>query len=325
MGSSYTKEFDDITTATNASVIPGLVNQVLLDHPIYAELAAPERRMTSPFAQNRAEVKVRAGRNNSVKFFSSATAEVDLFDQQHMTSAWFEPAILGGAVVYTDVEKEQTEGRDGIISLQRVKMETLEETFKEVISQNLYGDGSAGTTLGLGALVPVSPGSYTVGHLSEASYPFWVPYYEGNCGSWPSFGYFGSTGDKVITLINTCSDGTTAPDLLVTDQATWERFHRSLGSKVQYVSNDSFGNIGKLTLRILGTKLIWDKECDANTLFALHTKWFSLVSSPGMNMRVSQTRYLDRQPMVSYNFVVWRHQMIIKRRNLQGRTDGWAN
>lgn len=324
MGSSYTKEFDDITTATNASVIPGLVNQLLTDHPVYSELTKSENRMSSTFAQNRVEWKVRAGLNNSVKYFSSATAEVDLYDQAHMTSAWAEPSILGGAVLYTDVEKEQTEGRDGIISLQRVKMEALEDTFKEILSDNLFGDGTAGTTMGLGAWVPVSPGSNTVAHLSETTYKFWKPYYEASAGAWGSYGYL-TAGDKVITGLNTCSDGNEQPDLLIFDQTTFERFHRTLGGKVQFHTNEAFGEIGKQTLRIWGKKIVWDKQADPNTVIMLHSKYFRWVTSPGMNMKVYPTKYLERQPMVSYNFMVLRHQLICTRRNIQGRIDGWTD
>jgi hypothetical protein len=324
MGTSYTKEFDDITTATNASVIPGLFNQLLTDHPVYSELTAADNRMTSTFAQNRLEWKVRAGLNNSIKYFSTATAEVDLFDQEHMTTAWAEPALMGGAVVYTDVEKEQTEGRDGVISLQRVKMEALEDAFKEILSANLFGDGTGGTTMGLGAWVPVSPGTATVAHLSEATYDFWVPYYQGGAGAWNSFGYL-TAGDKVITMLNTCADGSMQPDLLIMDQTTWERFHRSLAGKVAFHTNEAFGEIGKQSLRIWGKKLVWDKAADPNTLIALHSKRFKWVTSPSMNMRVSPTRYLERQPLVSYNFVVLRHQLICTQRNIQGRLDEWTD
>ena len=63
-------------------------------------------------------------------------------------------------------------------------------------------------------------------------------------------------------------------------------------------------------------------KCDPDTIFAIHTDLLQMVVSPGMNMRVYPTRHLDRQPMISYNFIAFRHQMVPKRRNVLGRADG---
>lgn len=320
-GTTYTKEFDDITTLANASMLPEIVDQTFNDHPGWAELS--KNREESTFTQDRLEIKVRAGRNKTLKYFSSATAEVDLFDTQYMTSGWVNPAILGGVVVYTDVEKEQVEGNpDAIKSLQRIKMETLEDSVAEVLGQQLYGDGSAGTTMGLGAWLPVSPGAFTVAALSESSYPMWVPYYEGSVGSWATSGYQGSTKDKIIRAIRLVADGTKKVNLLLTDDSTWARWHDRNATKIQFTTSAEYGNVQKWDAQILNIPLIPDKDADADTLIGINTKYVKLVVSKGMNMRVSPTRYLEKAPMVSYNFWVFRHQLVFTRRNVHFRMDG---
>lgn len=323
-GTSYTKEFDDITTISNASVLPGVIDQTFNEHPGWKELS--KNREESTFTQDRLEIKVRAGRNKTLKYFSSATAEVDLFDTQHMTSGWVSPAILGGVVVYTDIEKEQV-GNDtnAIISLQRVKMEALEDSVSEVLGQQLYGDGTAGTTMGLGAWLPVSPGSFTVAALAEASYPMWVPYYEASIGSWATSGYQGSTKDKIIRAVRYVANGTQKINLFLTDDSTWARYHDKNAGKVQFHTKDAYGNVGGYDAQILGIPLIPDKDCDADTLFGINTKFVKLVVSKGMNMRVSPTRYLEKSPLVSYNFWVFRHQLVFTRRNVHFRVDGIAD
>ena len=109
-GTSYEKIFDDVTTLSNASSAPGVVDQTFREHDVWKRIADESHRVSSTFTQDRYEFSVKAGRNKSLKYFQTTTAEVDLFDTQHTTKAWVPPAILGGVIVYNDVEKEQVEG-----------------------------------------------------------------------------------------------------------------------------------------------------------------------------------------------------------------------
>ena len=322
-GTSYEKIFDDVTTLSNASSAPGVVDQTFREHDVWKRIAGDGNRVSSTFTQDRYEFSVKAGRNKSLKYFQTTTAEVDLFDTQHTTKAWVPPAILGGVIVYNDVEKEQVEGsKDALISLQKIKMEALEDSFMDVLSENLYGDGAAGTTIGLGAWVPVSPGSFTVAGLSEASYEMWQPLYEPTVGVWKNMGAFGATKDKLRRTIDSVADGTKRVDLLICDSETAHLHHDSLGAKVEYHSNATLGKVGEWEMTYMGIPLVPDRNCEDGTIIGLRTKFIKLVVSPGMNMKVSGTRYLEKSPMVSYNFVVFRHQLVFLRRNVHFRFDG---
>jgi hypothetical protein len=322
-GTSYEKVFDDVTTISNASSAPGVVDQTFREHDVWKRFADENHRVSSTFTQDRYEFKVKAGRNKSLKYFQTTTAEVDLFDTQHMTTAWVPPAILGGVIVYNDIEKEQVEGsQDALISLQRVKMEALEDSFRDVLSENLYGDGAAGTTIGLGSWVPVSPGSYTVANLSEATYDVWNPFHQPTVGAWKNFGGHGATKDLLRRAIRAVADGTKKVDILVCDDETANLHHDALGAKVEYHNNAAYGKVGEWEMTYMGIPIVPDRNCDDGTVIGLRTKYIKLVVSPGMNMKVSGTRYLEKSPLVSYNFVVFRHQLVFLRRNVHFRFDG---
>jgi hypothetical protein len=322
-GTSYEKVFDDVTTLSNASSAPGVVDQTFREHDVWNRIAGEGNRVSSTFTQDRYEFSVKAGRNKSLKYLQSTTAEVDLFDTQHTTKAWVPPAILGGVIVYNDIEKEQVEGsKDALVSLQKIKMEALQDSFLDTLSENLYGDGSAGTTIGLGAWVPVNPGSYTVAALSEATYEMWQPLHVPSVGAWKNFGGFGATKDLLRRAIRSVADGTKKVDLLIADDETVNLHHDALGPKVQYHSNSTLGEIGKWELTYMGIPIVADRNCDDATVIGLRTKYIRMVVSPGMNMKVSSTRYLEKSPLVSYNFVVFRHQLVFLRRNVHFRFDG---
>jgi hypothetical protein len=320
-GTSYTKEFNDITTLVGASMLPEIFKQTFDDQPTWGELT--KNQETDPFAHDRLEIKVQAGRNKTLRNFTSATTEIDLYDTQHLTSGWVSPAMLGGVVVFTELEKIQVEGNsDAAKSLVRIKYEALEDSVGEVLGLQVFGDGTAGTTMGLGAWLPVSPGSYTVAALSEASYPMWVPYYEGGIGAYANFGYQGATKDKIIRVMRTVADGNRKPNKLICDDETWALWHDKNAAKIQFHKKDDYGNVGGYDAFILGVPLIPDHNCDAGTIFGINTKYVKYVVSKGANARMTETRTLEKMPLISYNFWWHRYQVVFTRRNVHFRIDG---
>jgi len=324
-GTSYTRYFDNVTTLANESMAKEIVRQVFAEHKFFKRMMQPENVVYNRFVDDKFFIRVRAGKATNIKYMSGPTDTIELFDDQLFTRAWFTPAILAGAIMYTDTEKEQTEGSDDALEiLQSEKTEAYQESVGEIVNQNLYSDGSLNTTMGLGSIIPVNPGSYVVGQIDEAQYPFWKSYYLPNFGSWATYGPGGTGRNKLLALINATTYGQKKPNMLLTDQTTIERYYNSLEKKIEYTSAGSFGKIGSDIddLSFMGIPFVWDRDCDPDTIFSNHTDLMKMVVSPGMNMRVYPTRYLDKQPMISYNFIAFRHQMVPKRRNVLGRADG---
>lgn len=327
MEASTTTFFDNVTTIANAKTLREVTKQSFSEHPFYDEMMKPENLIYDKFVDDKFFIPVKAGKASNIKYLDGVAGEIDLYDDQLMTKAMFSPAILAGAILYTDAEKEQVENNtDAITSLQKEKTETFTDTVSEIVNQSLYGDGSAFTTLGLGTFAPVSPGNYTVGGLDETSYRFWKSYYLPDFGSWKVYGPNGSGKNLLNRLINAVTFNRKKPTLLLTDIPTIERYTDNLETRIRYTDAGSYGKIGGSTvaddLSYAGIRFIGDRDCDPDTLFALHLQFFKMVVSPGMNMRVSPTKTLERQPMISYNFFSWRHQVVCKRRNVQARADG---
>lgn len=327
-GTSYTKFFDNVTSISNESMTREIVVQSFNENAFYREVM--KNVEYNRFVDDKFFIPVRAGKATNIKYLDGAAGEIDLHDDQLFTRSWYTPAILAGAVLYSDTEKEQVEGNeDALTSLQKQKMEVFQDSVGEIINQNLYGDGSLSTTLGLGALVPVSPGAFVVGAIDEAQYPFWKSYYLPAFGSWKTYGPKGTGINKLLKFIHALTYNQKQPDLLLMDYNTVERYETQEESKVQIFSADMLGKISISasddSLSYKGVRIVPDRDADPDTIFGLHTDLFRMVVSPGMNMRVSPTRYLERQPLISFNFVAFRHQLVCKRRNVNGRADGIAD
>ncbi len=324
-GTQYIKWFDNVTTLANESMSKEIIRQVFVEHKFFKQMMKPENIVYSRFVDDKHFFSVRVGTVTNIKYMNGPTDTIELFDDQLFTKGWITPAILAGAIMYTDTEKEQCNGDDGALeTLQNEKTEAFKESTGEIVNNGLFSDGSLNTTMGLGAIVPVNPGSYVVANIDEAQYPLWKSYHMPNFGSWAVYGPNGTGFNKLLRLVNATTYNQKKPNMFLTDLATQERYYNGLEHKVEYTSAGAFGKIGADLddLSWNGIPFVADRDCDPDTIFALHTDLLKMVVSPGFNMRVYPTKSLERQPMISYNFIAFRHNVLPKRRNVLGRADG---
>lgn len=317
---SQTLDYDNLVVSTMAMRLPKIKAQVLKEHKVLALLT--KNKETSGMGRQ-IEVDLEYGENNTVDYLSSIESEISVTDQQHLTKAYFTPALLAGVVKWNAEEKAQNSSKEKYIDLMKVKERRIKATFRRKLAQGLYGTGANRTTNGLGMYVPTAVGSNTVGGISEATAPWWRSQVRTSSGSFAANGIFGSANDYVLNGIINCTDEE-MPDLIISDTTVFEYAHKSFGSDVRYVSNDTFGNIGKMELRYQGTRWVWDKDCDAATMFILHTGDFIFVTTAGMDFTPTPVMTPDKQPWVRYVAYLSRHQLVVNRRMLHMRLSGWA-
>ena len=320
MAPTQTLTYDNLVTSTMAARATQVKEQVLKEHKAWAELS--KRRKTSGMG-HQIEVPVEYGENNTVGYLDSIEDEITVTDQQHLTLARYNPSLLAGVVKWNEEEKAQNSGKERFINLMEVKERRLKATFRRILSQNLYGDGSGKKTNGLAMYVPTAVGSNTVGGLAEATYAWWKSQVRASGGSFAANGIFGATTDYVLNMFIACSDDT-MPDLLLSDATVFEFAHRNFGQDVAYHNNKNFGTIGKLELMYQGVRWVWDKDADAATLFFLHTDSFILYETPGMAMNQTEVMTPPNQPWVKFIAFIYRHQLACDKRMLNGRISAWT-
>lgn len=315
------QDLDNVYSATLAEMSSEVTGQLLTENPIIAELT---KNVKTGGMGKWIEFRLRYGRNPNAKFFVSSSDTINLTSTQVLTTAYVEPSLLVIPVKFDDIERKQNSGAEQIVDLAGEYLEQAKETGQSILAENLYGDGASKTTMGLGAWVPQTVGSNTVAGISESSASWWQSYSRTSAGSWAANGYLGTSNDYMVNAYLRLSDGSKKPNLIISDDSTFEKFHRTLGQQVRYISQSAFGEIGKLELQFLGSKYLHDKNADADTTFMLHTDDFEWHVTEGMNFDTSDVRRVDKQPFVSYVVMALRHQLVCKRRNLQGRISGWT-
>jgi hypothetical protein len=105
----------------------------------------------------------------------------------------------------------------------------------------------------------------------------------------------------------------------------YEKFHASLLTDVRITDPRNFQAYGSDDgIPILGAKYINDKDCDSGTILMLHPQDFRFYVSPGMNFKMLPMMRIPNQPLVQFQFMSFRHELVCTRRNRQARLSGWT-
>lgn len=328
---TYSEEWNDLVSSTAAHFIPGVFRQTITDHPLLRRFMSKQKDITGMGKQ--IEFEVSFGDNESVQFITSPAQSFTFSSQSVLTKGKVDPSLLVGHVLFEETEKRQNSSSEQIVNLVEERINQLRETFERKLSKALFSNGYLSgkpATKGLKFWVPTNPGSLTIANLPESSYPWWKSQARNSCGSWATNGYGGSALNYPRNMFLSCTDGSRKPDLVVSSQGVFELFHDYLLGKVQITLPGNFRPYGDTTatpgseFSFMGAEYLWDKDCDSGTMLFLHTDSFQLAVTPGMNFDMLPIQRIPNQPLLSYQFMMLRHELICTRRNWQGRTAGWT-
>lgn len=329
---SYSEEWNDLVSATAAHFIPGTFRQTITDHPLLRRLMGTQKDITGMGKQ--IEFVVSFGDNESVQFINSPAQTFSFGSNAVVTKGKVDPSLLVGHVLFEETEKKQNSGDEQIVNLVEERIAQLKETFDRKLSKALFSNGYLSgkpCTKGLKFWVPTNPGSLTIANLPETNYAWWKSQSRTACGSWATNGYGGTNLNYPRNMYLSCTDGSRRPGLIVSSQGVFELFHDYLLSKVQITMPGNFRPYGDSNVApsepfdtFMQSEYLWDRDCDAGTMLFLHPESFKLFTTEGMNFDMLPIQRIPNQPLLSYQFMMLRHELVCTRRNWQGRTSGWT-
>ena len=324
--STLTQNWDTAAVLLMAKRAPGLAKQTIDDNPLVEGVTTKE--ITSMMGL-RIEVPLEIGRNPNAGYLSSFDAMVEIVPTEVAAMAVYKPSLLHCPLKFNAYEKKLATSPEAFANVITIRENQARRTMAEMLNQALYGTGANLKTMGLGAYVPTTVGSNTVGTISETNAPFWKSQVRTGAGSWAANGHNGTANDYMLDMWITCSSSATgakgSPDLLVADTSVYQYYSANEGQKIRIISNSpGLGGVYENSLTYRGKPIVFDKMCDAGTVFFLHKDAFSWYVAPGMNMDVSPMLPVSNQPYVSYCVLTLFHQWVCERRNLLGKITGWT-
>lgn len=323
---SYTEEWNDLVSSTTEARIPGVMKQTLTEHRVLRRLTTNNKIIGG--GGTGITFTPSFGENESVRYVATSAAKYDFKAQAALTKGRVTPALLTGYILYDDNERDANSGDEQIADLVDIKLEQLRDTVDRKMARALYSNGTLDgdpCMKGFAFWIPTNPGALTLANISETNHPWWKSQHRPNAGDFAVNGWGGSDRNYILNMFVRTSDGGRRPNLIIADDGVFQEFHNFLLQKVQIPSQESFKAFGDSDISIAGlnAEFVWDPDCDSGTIIMLHTRDWYFYSSANLDGKLTPIREITNQPLLSFQFLAWKHQMVCTRRNMQGRISGW--
>jgi hypothetical protein len=263
------------------------------------------------------------GRNTTVGSYEGYEV-LDTTPQEGVTTAFYEWREIAGTISISRKEERQNSGEGRLLNLLESKITQAEMTMREVLNEQLLRGTVSGATFVPGnSAKDMYPLGYFLRKLSGTD-----PTIGGNVGNiaagstneegntwWThrtsAFNNDDDTGNDFSNSVTTyaglkanlhrmqnfCSRGAGgAPNLVVSDQVTYETYNNALDTQVRY-TNTAMADMGFDTIKLRGATMIWDEivpdvdtgtaALTTGTAFFINTKFYNLIIDSETDIEVT--------------------------------------
>jgi len=233
--------------------------------------------------------------NDTAQWYSGYE-QLNVTPQEGITDAIYPWAELAASVSISRAEERKNSGKSRLINLLEAKIKQAEEALILKCVTAIFGTGNYNTSqtskqmAGLLALVPEVPGSYDAGGL-DGDATWWQNKVLGDAAtwSWINVSSVGTGFVKLGHIYNNCAKGPGGrPDIMVSNQYTYESYCNGLLPNVRYTADDSVLQANFENIKYRGATWSWDEECISATItktlglttaciYLLNSKTFEIV------------------------------------------------
>jgi len=234
-----------------------------------------------------------ANTNNANSYSGYET--LDVTPNSPITASRWDIKQYASAVSMSGLEMLQNAGKEQIIDLLDGRMEIAESQLTNLISTDVYGDGTtnSGKALtGLQAIIADTPTSGTVGGIDRATWSFWqnVSYDASSDGGGAA------TSANIQSYMNATAlqlvRGTDSCDLIVADNNYYKLYLESLQT-IQRITSEEMGAAGFSSIKYYGTGKAVDVVLDGGVG----------GNCPTDHMYFCNSKYMCFRPHSARNFV----------------------
>ena len=306
--SSYTVNYDALLSTTLFAYRDKLVDNIFKYN---AFLAALKKYGGIEYQDGgeRVQQPLMYELNDTVSSFKGYE-QITIKPTDGITSAFYEWSEIAGTVSISRREERQNSGESALMRLLEKKVMQLEMSLKAAVNKQLVlgtvnnatfvPGNDAKDLLPLGYFLRYAPATDplaggNVGNIAAATYGWWKPNvctFGGSAATGHKFGLTVTTyaGLKVglYRMYNWCTKGAdgSAPNIVLTDQVTFETYENSLDQSIRYTNQD-MASMGFDNIKLKGATMIWDElvpdlytgteAITVGSAFFLNTQFYKLV------------------------------------------------
>lgn len=213
-------------------------------------------------------IPVMYGKNTTIRSYQGYDV-LDVTPQDGMTVAIYPWRQVAGSITISRIEERKNSGKSQIVGLLKSKIMQAEESMKEEVNRQLFGDGTGNGGLdlyGLNLLVEEEEGGWlsNVAGIDRTAETWWR-----NQASDMTGLSFATNGlNYMRTMYNNCSKGNIHPDLILTTQTIFEYYEKILAANERFIDTRS-GDAGFQNLLFKAAVIMYDTYNPAQTMFFL--------------------------------------------------------
>ncbi len=194
------------------------------------------------------------------------TSRISVFD-----AARFDIKIVGGTVVYSELERLRAQAKMGKYDLITEKMNNGKDSHIADMNRQMLGAGVIATDIqGIQLVISTTPTTGTVGGINRATFPFWR---NRQASGAQSASAFDNLRSSLTTVYNQCSLGGTkkTPKWVLTDRTSFQGYEAILVAleqiqelRVKAEADVAFDNEA---LRFKGANMFFDEDAPAGNAY----------------------------------------------------------
>lgn len=206
---------------------------------------------------------------------------INLLPQDPFTAAKYSWKQIAASMSISGLLKFQNSGdKHRVIDIVKSLFRNAEKSMRIGVNTQLFADGTGNSSKNIGGLaIAVEEGTAwsTYGGINSSTNSGWRNQWTGAVGSFAANGV-----DSMLTMFYNCSRNGMQPDLIITDQSTYESYERSLIKQERFVKADKkMGDLGFLALSYKEVPFVFDPDCTAGYMYFLTSETFKWVVGAG--------------------------------------------
>lgn len=207
------------------------------------------------------------------------TTRVDVFDRADYQ--WKEYA---GTVVMSALETDRNSGEGRVFPLLPAKLENLKNSMRSAINTDMFSDGTANASKGIGGLqylISSTPTTGVVGAISRANFTFWRNQQTSGALTTTAFDNLRAA---MRSIYNLCSNGMgdAHPSSIVTTRTVFEGFEGLLLANERFTDkDDGDGGFKNEVLKFKGAKISYDVACPTGLMYFFNPRFLKLAYVKG--------------------------------------------
>lgn len=307
-----TEQLDDLYVAVYNNRKKTVTDNIFTATPFYKMMKAKGGIKLNGTGGRYLEIPLSYAKNETVTSLDKGDT-ISISDTKFLTTAQYEWKFVAGSVVryYTDDAKNKS--KQAHLNLANAKVDNLERSMVDKFEEFAFGDGSGNSSKdpnGLFNLIDPTPTSSTsIGNINQSTYTWWQNKTKTATGAASVY-----LLTDMRTLYNNCGKGQASdvPDLMVTDQASYELFEDEVQEQRQTVNKQAADAMVE-TCTFKGKPVIWSVECTAGYMYFVNTAYIGLNVDPDINMTPTAWKDIPNQ-LDRVMQIVWKGNMIASRR-----------